>query len=253
MFQLFQTPAQGTLCSTFLLPSNVTVLCLRGGFAQLSSDDCSQYTITEQNAVPYCCQWSQGRPYLLSPQCWRLSVGLSTLESPPGTLRRWSECGIGQRIGMGWYPKKGVDLNILEGFWTVMAQRPEMKVARAVSWGRSRALTIVVDRANWEKPQSRPVLTQFHPSKLYLKHINPGTSLVVQGLRIRLPMQGTWVRALVQEDSTCCGATKLMRHNSWACVLEPTSHNYWSPCALQPVLCNKRSHCNEKPTRHNEE
>ena len=34
----------------------------------------------------------------------------------------------------------------------------------------------------------------------------PGTSLVVQWLRIRLPRQGTRVRALVQEDPTCCGA-----------------------------------------------
>ena len=37
--------------------------------------------------------------------------------------------------------------------------------------------------------------------------------LVVQQLRIHLPMQGTWVRALVWEDSTCCGATKPMGHN----------------------------------------
>ena len=44
-----------------------------------------------------------------------------------------------------------------------------------------------------------------------------GASLVVQWLRICLPMQGTRVRALVQEDPTCCGATK------------PVSHNYWSP------------------------
>ena len=56
-------------------------------------------------------------------------------------------------------------------------------------------------------------------------------SLVVQWLRIRLPMQGTQVRALVQEDPTCRGATKPVRHNYWACALEPTSHNYWSPCA----------------------
>ena len=35
-----------------------------------------------------------------------------------------------------------------------------------------------------------------------------GTSLVAQWLRIRLPMQGTQVRALVQEDPTCRGATK---------------------------------------------
>ena len=35
-----------------------------------------------------------------------------------------------------------------------------------------------------------------------------GTSLVVQWLRICLPMQGTWVRALVREDPTCRGAIK---------------------------------------------
>ena len=38
-------------------------------------------------------------------------------------------------------------------------------------------------------------------------------SLVAQWLGIRLPMQGTWVRALVWEDSTCRGATKPVRHN----------------------------------------
>ena len=54
------------------------------------------------------------------------------------------------------------------------------------------------------------------------------TSLVAQWLRICLPMQRTRVRALVQEDSTCCGATKPVSHNYWACALEPTSHNYWA-------------------------
>ena len=52
-----------------------------------------------------------------------------------------------------------------------------------------------------------------------------GASLVVQWLRIRLPVQGTRVRALVREDPTCCRATKPVRHNYKACVLEPTSHN----------------------------
>ena len=47
-----------------------------------------------------------------------------------------------------------------------------------------------------------------------------GTSLVAQWLRIRLPMQGTWVRSLVWEDPTCHGATKPMHHNYWACALE---------------------------------
>ncbi|KAJ8788140.1 hypothetical protein J1605_005439 [Eschrichtius robustus] len=47
------------------------------------------------------------------------------------------------------------------------------------------------------------------------------TSLVAQWLRIRLPMQGTRVRALVREDPTCRGATKPVRHNYGACALEP--------------------------------
>ena len=40
-----------------------------------------------------------------------------------------------------------------------------------------------------------------------------GTSLVAQWIRIRLPMQGTWVQALVREDPTCRGATKPVHHN----------------------------------------
>ena len=36
----------------------------------------------------------------------------------------------------------------------------------------------------------------------------PGGSVVKN-----LPMQGTWVRALVREDPTCCGAIKPMRYN----------------------------------------
>ena len=93
-----------------------------------------------------------------------------------------------------------------------------------------------------------------------LRIANTGASLVAQWLRIRLPMWGTWVRALVQEHPTCHGAAKPMRHNYWACALEPTSHNYWAhvpqllkPARLEPVLCNKRSHRNEKPMHHNKE
>ena len=51
-------------------------------------------------------------------------------------------------------------------------------------------------------------------------------------------MQGTRVRALDQEDPTCHRTTK------------PVHHNYWA-CALEPVLHNKRSHRNEKPTHRN--
>ena len=39
-----------------------------------------------------------------------------------------------------------------------------------------------------------------------------GTSLVVQWLRIRLPMKGTWVQSVVR-DPTCRGATKPTHRN----------------------------------------
>ena len=42
---------------------------------------------------------------------------------------------------------------------------------------------------------------------------NHGTSLLAQWLRIRLPMQGTRVQALVWEDPTCLGAKKPVCHN----------------------------------------
>ena len=74
------------------------------------------------------------------------------------------------------------------------------------------------------------------------------TSLMAQWLRIRLPLQGTWVRALVREDPTCCGATKPVCHNYWACVPQLLKLTH-----LEPMLHNERSHCNEKPTHYNEE
>ena len=65
--------------------------------------------------------------------------------------------------------------------------------------------------------------------------------LVAQWLRICLPMQGTWVQALVWEDPTCRGATKPLRHKYWACTLEPASHNYWSPCSATREATAMRS------------
>ena len=74
-------------------------------------------------------------------------------------------------------------------------------------------------------------------SWLSLKLLYSGTSLGAQWLRISLPMQGTQVRALVREDPTCHRATKPVRHNYWACALEPTSHTTETrgptACALQ--------------------
>ena len=47
------------------------------------------------------------------------------------------------------------------------------------------------------------------------------------------------------------GTAKSGRHNFWACTLEPRNRNYWSPCALEPALRNKRCHLNEKPVHRN--
>ena len=80
------------------------------------------------------------------------------------------------------------------------------------------------------------------------------TSLVVQWIRICLPMQGTWVRSLVWEDPTCFGAT--MPVHLYYQAPEPENCNYWAQ-VLQllkascpgPVLSNKRSHCSSKLER----
>ena len=53
-------------------------------------------------------------------------------------------------------------------------------------------------------------------------------SLVIWWLRIHLTMQGTLVPPLVQEDSTCVGASKSMYQNYGS--------NYWSQGALEPSL-----------------
>ena len=62
-------------------------------------------------------------------------------------------------------------------------------------------------------------------------------------------MQGTRVRALVREDPTCRGATKPVRHDYWACTLEPACRNYWSPCATTTEARAPRAHVpqQEKP------
>ena len=64
----------------------------------------------------------------------------------------------------------------------------------------------------WEMCKSR----RKEKKLLHILHLKKSTcraSLVAQWLRIRLPMQGTRVRALVQEGPTCRGATKPVRHS----------------------------------------
>ena len=68
------------------------------------------------------------------------------------------------------------------------------------------------------------------------KNQGRGTSLVVQWIRIHLPMQGTQVRSLVREDLTCCRATKPARlqllslcsaTRGTAATRSPCTHRNW--------------------------
>ena len=62
-----------------------------------------------------------------------------------------------------------------------------------------------------------------------------------QWLRIRLPSQGTWLRSLVLEDSTCCGAAERGRHDYWSYPrLEPVLHKR-SPRSETPSHCHQSS------------
>ena len=59
-----------------------------------------------------------------------------------------------------------------------------------------------------------------------------GASLVAQWIRIHQPMQGTQVWSLVQEGSTCWGATKPASHTYWDHVLQllkPTCPTAYAP------------------------
>ena len=57
------------------------------------------------------------------------------------------------------------------------------------------------------------LLLGIYPDKTIIQKDTYGVSLVVQWLRVCLPMQGTRVRALVWEDPTCHGATGPVSHN----------------------------------------
>ena len=80
------------------------------------------------------------------------------------------------------------------------------------------------------------------------------TLLVVQWIRIHLPIQETGVWSLVWEDSTCHGATKPVHHRFWARALDlqasTTDASSRRACALQQEkpLREKPSHCKEEWT-----
>ena len=86
-------------------------------------------------------------------------------------------------------------------------------------------------------PDTPPGRSTDHPGVLYGLTIPIlGPSRVVQQMRIRLPVQGTWGQFLVWE------ATTSEQLSPYATTTEARApcHNHWSPSALEPALHNKR-------------
>ena len=76
--------------------------------------------------------------------------------------------------------------------------------------------------------QSRTRLKQLSSS-----NSSSRTSLVVQWLRVCLPMQGIWVWFMVQEDTTCPRATKAVHLSCGVCAPEPGAAAAEPTCSAQ--------------------
>ena len=66
-------------------------------------------------------------------------------------------------------------------------------------------------------------------------------SQVVQGLRICLTMQGTWVRSLTQEDPSCHGTAGPMSHNLLSLHFGAHESQLLSPCSATAEACAPRA------------
>ena len=88
--------------------------------------------------------------------------------------------------------------------------------------------------------------------KCFILKIGGGTSLVVQWLRISCQCRGhrfePWSRKIPHAVEQLSHTPQLLSLRSRA-----RKPQLRKPVSLQPMLCNKRSHSNEKPAHHKEE
>ena len=106
--------------------------------------------------------------------------------------------------------------------------------------GAEQRWTTPTERLNTTEGGIQLVLSSWWESKgIWLRKSIMGTSLAAQWLRICLPIAGYMGLILG------LGRSPMRRSNK---VQEP---QLLSPCAAttEPLLCNKRGHCNEKPAR----
>ena len=79
------------------------------------------------------------------------------------------------------------------------------------------------------------------------------TSLVVQWIRIHLPLQGTWVQSLVREDSACHRRLKPTHHNDWAWAPKACALRKRSPAMRGLCTATKCSPCSPQPEKAREQ
>ena len=118
-------------------------------------------------------------------------------------------------------------LDLINIYRTFHSKTAEDKFFSSVHGMFFRIDHILVHKTSLDKFKKREIISSIFPNHndMKLKSITERklgkkqtrgdywTSLVVQWLRIRLPVQGTQVRALVWEDPTWRGATKPVCHN----------------------------------------
>ena len=162
------------------------------------------------------------------------------------------QCRRHQRHGFGKKKGGGGDMGLISGLERSLKEgngkpfqysglekfRGQRSLASYSLWGCRQSDTTQRARAHTHRARGKGYygITDNRFKNTLCGYIFLGTSLLVQWLRIHLSMQGTQVQTLLQNDPMCHVATITL------------SHNYWSLHTLEPVLCNKRSHCNEKPT-----
>ena len=104
--------------------------------------------------------------------------------------------------------------------------------------------------------QASPSISNSQSSlkRMSIESVMPSSHLILCCPLLLLPPIPPSIRVFSNESTLCMRwpkywsfrANKPSCHNYWVCALELGSYNYWIPHVLQPMLCNKRIHCNEK-------
>ena len=121
------------------------------------------------------------------------------------------------------------------------------KISILRRWAKTEELIKKTDKEHPSRQAtSWMVQYQWCQDKKCFKNDGVVTSLGVQWLRIHLPIQGTWVWFLVQEDPTGCRAASLC-----TTTIEPMSCKYLARAPrAHASQQEKPPHRNEKPKPH---